>query len=127
MTDLFADGPRARGRVLVGTVGSDLDEAQLGRLARQLRDAGFETIYVPADHSPEMLVAAAIDEDVDALVLAAVDGSDRKPPEGFDEAIRATGRDLRVLVLAPGDVLEWPDGDNEPLEPQTVGERRRQV
>jgi methylmalonyl-CoA mutase C-terminal domain/subunit len=49
----------ARLRVVVGDPG----------LARALRDAGHEVVYTGADHSPEEVVATAIQEDADLIGL----------------------------------------------------------
>lgn len=44
-------------------------------VARALRDAGFEVIYTGLRQSPEQIVAAAIDEDVDAVGLSLLSGA----------------------------------------------------
>jgi hypothetical protein len=116
MTDLFGDGPRARGRVLVAAVDGDVPPGEVGRLARQLRDAGFEAIYAPTGQSPAMLVAAATDEDVDALVLALGDDPDdgerrartsvAAEEAALDAAARAAGVTLRVVALRPGEPVD---------------------
>ena len=44
-------------------------------IARALRDAGFEVIYTGLHQTPEMIVAAAIQEDVDAIGLSVLSGA----------------------------------------------------
>ena len=46
-------------------------------LGRALRDAGHEVIYLGPDHSPEQVVATAIQEDADVVGLTAEDDADR--------------------------------------------------
>lgn len=46
-------------------------------LGRALRDAGHEIIYLGPDHSPEQVVATAIQEDADVIGLTAGDDADR--------------------------------------------------
>lgn len=64
--DLFDEVPRTCGRVLL-TDGPEVD-----RVARQLRDAAYEVIRCAPGQTAEMLAAAAIDEDVDVVVVASV-------------------------------------------------------
>lgn len=46
-------------------------------LGRALRDAGHEVIYLGPDHSPEQVVATAIQEDADVVGLTVEDDADR--------------------------------------------------
>ena len=54
-------------RVLVGKPGLDGHDRGAKVVARALRDAGFEVIYTGLHQTPEMIVNAAIQEDVDRL------------------------------------------------------------
>jgi methylmalonyl-CoA mutase C-terminal domain/subunit len=67
-------GP-ARLRLLVGKVGLDGHDRGAKIIARALRDAGFEVIYTGLHQTPEMVVATAIQEDVDAVSLSILSGA----------------------------------------------------
>ncbi len=62
-------------RLLVGKVGLDGHDRGAKIIARALRDAGFEVIYTGLHQSPEMVVATAIQEDVDAISLSILSGA----------------------------------------------------
>lgn len=62
-------------RLLVGKVGLDGHDRGAKIVARALRDAGFEVIYTGLHQSPEMVVATAIQEDVDAISLSILSGA----------------------------------------------------
>ncbi len=61
--------PQTR-RVLVAKVGLDGHDRGIKVVARALRDAGIEVIYLGLHNTPEEVVAAAIQEDVDAIGLS---------------------------------------------------------
>ena len=62
-------------RILVGKPGLDGHDRGAKIIARALRDAGFEVIYTGLHQTPEMIVAAAIQEDVDAIGLSIMSGA----------------------------------------------------
>ena len=62
-------------RVLIAKPGLDGHDRAAKVVARALRDAGFEVIYTGLRQSPEQIVAAAIDEDVDAVGLSLLSGA----------------------------------------------------
>ncbi len=62
-------------RLLVGKVGLDGHDRGAKIIARAFRDAGFEVIYTGLHQSPEMVVATAIQEDVDAVSLSILSGA----------------------------------------------------
>ena len=66
---------RTKLRLLVGKVGLDGHDRGAKIIARALRDAGFEVIYTGLHQSPEMVVATAIQEDVDAVSLSILSGA----------------------------------------------------
>lgn len=67
-------------------------------LGRALRDAGHEVIYLGPDHSPEQVVATAIQEDADVVGLTVEDDADRIT------ALLAelNADDIDVTVFPPG-------------------------
>lgn len=62
-------------RVLVGKPGLDGHDRGAKIIARALRDAGFEVIYTGLHQTPEMIVNAAVQEDVDAIGLSILSGA----------------------------------------------------
>jgi len=66
---------RAPIRVLVAKVGLDGHDRGVKVVARALRDAGMEVIYTGLHRTPEQVVAAAIQEDVDAIGVSLHSGA----------------------------------------------------
>lgn len=62
-------------RLLVGKVGLDGHDRGAKIIARALRDAGHEVVYTGLHQTPEMVVATAIQEDVDAISLSILSGA----------------------------------------------------
>ncbi len=64
-----------RPRILVGKPGLDGHDRGVKVVARALRDAGMEVIYTGLRQTPEMIVEAAMQEDVDAIGLSILSGA----------------------------------------------------
>ena len=64
-------------RVLIAKPGLDGHDRGAKVLARGLRDEGFEVVYTGLRQTPEMIVSAALQEDVDVVGLSILSG-DRK-------------------------------------------------
>ncbi len=62
-------------RVLIGKPGLDGHDRGAKIIARALRDAGFEVIYTGLHQTPEMIVNAAVQEDVDGIGLSILSGA----------------------------------------------------
>ena len=62
-------------RIVVAKPGLDGHDRGAKIVARALRDAGFEVIYTGLHQTPEMVVNAAIQEDVDAICLSILSGA----------------------------------------------------
>ena len=62
-------------RIVVAKPGLDGHDRGAKIIARALRDAGFEVIYTGLHQTPEMIVAAALQEDVDAIGLSIMSGA----------------------------------------------------
>ena len=62
-------------RIIVAKPGLDGHDRGAKIIARALRDAGFEVIYTGLHQTPEMIVSAAIQEDVDAVGLSIMSGA----------------------------------------------------
>jgi methylmalonyl-CoA mutase C-terminal domain/subunit len=123
-------------RLLVGKVGLDGHDRGAKIIARAFRDAGFEVIYTGLHQSPEMVVATAIQEDVDAVSLSIRSGAHNylfpkviellKDQGAEDIAVFGGGiipeediqglKDAGVMeVFTPGtttdSVIEWVEGN----------------
>ena len=62
-------------RILVAKPGLDGHDRGAKIIARALRDAGMEVIYTGLHQTPEMIVSAAVQEDVDAIGLSIMSGA----------------------------------------------------
>lgn len=67
--------PDQRPRILVAKPGLDGHDRGAKVIARGLRDAGMEVIYTGLRQTPEMIVEAALQEDVDAIGLSILSGA----------------------------------------------------
>src|SRR5262249_507738 len=99
-------------RVLVAKPGLDGHDRGAKVLARALRDAGMEVIYTGIRQTPPMIVEAAIQEDVDAILMSILSGAHMALFPKVMELLRANGVD-DVLVVAGG-IL--PDEDIPTIE-----------
>ena len=81
-------------------------------VARALRDAGFEVIYTGLHQTPEMIAAAAVQEDVDAVGLSIMSGAHNTLFPAVIEALKARGAD-DILVFGGGII---PDEDFDRLQ-----------
>jgi methylmalonyl-CoA mutase, C-terminal domain len=76
MSAPLSDDPAGRRlRVLIAKPGLDGHDRGAKIIARALRDAGMEVIYTGLRQSPEQIVAAAAQEDVDAIGLSILSGA----------------------------------------------------
>jgi methylmalonyl-CoA mutase C-terminal domain/subunit len=85
-------------RVLVAKVGLDGHDRGVKVVGRILRDAGFEVIYTGLQQTPEMVAAAARDEDVDVIGLSMLSGAHMALVPRVLERLRAYGLDTPVIV-----------------------------
>ena len=99
-------------RILVAKPGLDGHDRGAKVIARALRDAGFEVVYTGLHQTPEMIAAAAIQEDVDAVGLSIMSGAHNTLfPAVIDELKRRGADD--VVVFGGGII---PDVDFERLK-----------
>lgn len=94
-------------RVLVAKPGLDGHDRGAKVIARALRDAGMEVIYTGLRQTPEMIVEAALQEDVDVVGLSILSGAHMALVPRVLELLRAEGLS-DVLVLIGGII---PDDD----------------
>jgi methylmalonyl-CoA mutase, C-terminal domain len=99
-------------RVLVAKPGLDGHDRGAKVIARALRDAGMEVIYTGIRQTPAMIAEAAVQEDVDAILMSILSGAHMALFPRVMELLRQYGVD-DVLVLAGG-IL--PDEDIPAIE-----------
>ncbi len=92
-------------RILVAKPGLDGHDRGAKVVARALRDAGHEVIYTGLRQTPEMIVRAAIDEDVDAVGLSILSGAHGTLLPRVVEGLKSAGAS-DVVVLAGGIIPE---------------------
>ena len=99
-------------RVLVAKPGLDGHDRGAKVIARALRDAGFEVVYTGLHQTPEMVVRAAVEEDVHVVGLSILSGAHNAlVPEILDGLKKEGLTDALILV---GGII--PDEDFEPLK-----------
>ena len=103
-------------RVLLAKPGLDGHDRGVKVIARALRDAGMEVIYTGLRQTPEMVVNAAEQEDVDAIGLSILSGAHMTLFPRVVELAREAGLD-DVLVFGGGII---PDEDIPRLKEQGV-------
>ena len=85
-------------RILIGKPGLDGHDRGVKVIARSLRDAGFEVIYTGLHQTPEMIVNAAIQEDVYAIGLSILSGAHNHLFKRILELLKEKGAaDIRVF------------------------------
>ncbi|MEA2676726.1 MAG: methylmalonyl-CoA mutase, C-terminal domain [Chloroflexota bacterium] len=99
-------------KVLIAKPGLDGHDRGAKVLARGLRDEGFEVIYTGLRQTPEMVVSAALQEDVDVVGLSILSGAHMTLLPKIMAGLRERGMD-DVLVTAGGII---PDADIPQLE-----------
>ena len=104
-------------RVLVAKPGLDGHDRGAKVIARALRDAGMEVIYTGLRQTPEMIVNASLQEDVDVIGLSILSGAHNAIVPRVTELMRANKMD-DVLLLIGGII---PDEDMAAMTKAGVG------
>lgn len=104
-------------RVLVGKPGLDGHDRGAKVVARALRDGGMEVIYTGLHQTPEMIVEAALQEDVDVVALSILSGAHMTMFSRVLELLKENGAD-HILVTGGGII---PEEDMEALGEMGVG------
>lgn len=103
-------------RILIGKAGLDGHDRGVKIVARALRDAGFDVIYSGLHNTPEEIVEAALQEDVDAVGLSILSGAHNFI---FPEIIRLfEERGINDITLFGGGII--PKEDVEALRQKGV-------
>ena len=104
-------------RVLVAKVGLDGHDRGAKVIATALRDAGMEVIYTGLRQTPEMVVNAALQEDVDAIGISILSGAHMTV---FPKVIALMKeKEMDDVLLTGGGII--PDEDMKELQRQGVG------
>jgi methylmalonyl-CoA mutase C-terminal domain/subunit len=131
--------PDRKLRILVAKPGLDGHDRGAKIIARALRDAGMEVIYTGLHQTPEMIVNAAIQEDVDAIGLSIMSGAHMTLfPAVMELLKKEQANDIRVFgggiipdddiprlkglgvteIFTPGsstqDIIKWVQGNIQP-------------
>src|SRR5437667_11194109 len=86
-------------RVLVAKPGLDGHDRGAKVIARALRDAGMEVIYTGLRQTPEMIAAAALQEDVDAVGVSILSGAHNTLCPRIVQLLRQQGMDDCLVLL----------------------------
>ncbi len=105
-------------RVLVAKPGLDGHDRGAKIIARALRDAGMEVIYTGLRQTPEMIAAAALQEDVDAVGISILSGAHNTLCPRIVNLLRESGMDDTLVVV--GGIV--PQEDIIKLKEQGVSE-----
>jgi methylmalonyl-CoA mutase C-terminal domain/subunit len=104
-------------RVLVAKPGLDGHDRGAKVIAASFRDAGFEVIYTGLHQTPEMIVNAAVQEDVDVVALSVLSGAHMTLFPRVLELLKEEGVD--GVLLTGGGII--PEADMEALKEAGVG------
>ena len=106
-----------KNRILIAKPGLDGHDRGAKVVARALRDAGFEVIYTGLHQTPEMIVEAALQEDVDAIGLSILSGAHMTLFPRVLELMKKNGLDSTLLF--GGGII--PAEDIKTLQDMGVG------
>jgi methylmalonyl-CoA mutase, C-terminal domain len=104
-------------RVLVAKVGLDGHDRGARVIATALRDAGMEVIYTGLRQTPEMVVNAALQEDVDAIGISILSGAHNTVFPKVINLMKEKG--MNDVLLTGGGII--PDDDMQALNEMGVG------
>jgi methylmalonyl-CoA mutase C-terminal domain/subunit len=104
-------------RVLVAKVGLDGHDRGAKVIATALRDAGMEVIYTGLRQTPEMVVNAALQEDVDAIGISILSGAHMTVFPKIIQLMKE--KDMNDVLLTGGGII--PEDDMQALYEMGVG------
>lgn len=104
-------------RVLIAKVGLDGHDRGAKVIATSLKDAGMEVIYTGLRQTPEMVVEAALQEDVDAIGISILSGAHMTVFPRIINLMKEKG--MNDVLLTGGGII--PDEDRSALENMGVG------
>ncbi|MEJ2205470.1 MAG: cobalamin B12-binding domain-containing protein [Gemmatimonadota bacterium] len=104
-------------RVLVAKPGLDGHDRGAKVIAAAFRDAGFEVVYTGLHQTPEMIVSAAIQEDVDVVAMSILSGAHMTLFPRVKALLDEAGAD--DVLLTGGGII--PEEDANALEERGIG------
>ena len=104
-------------RVMIAKVGLDGHDRGVKIVARCLRDAGMEVIYLGLRQTPEMIVNAALEEDADVIALSVLSGAHMTIFGKVIDLMNSAG--LTNVLLTGGGII--PETDMKALSQHGVG------
>jgi methylmalonyl-CoA mutase C-terminal domain/subunit len=104
-------------RILVAKVGLDGHDRGAKVIATALRDAGMEVIYTGLRQTPEMVVSAALQEDVDAIGISILSGAHMTVFPRVIDIMKEKG--MNDVLLTGGGII--PEDDMQKLHSLGVG------
>jgi methylmalonyl-CoA mutase C-terminal domain/subunit len=104
-------------RVLVAKVGLDGHDRGAKIIASSLRDAGMEVIYTGLRQTPEMVVNAALQEDVDAIGISILSGAHMTVFPKLMQLMR--DKEMNDVLVTGGGII--PEEDMDTLHTMGVG------
>ena len=117
MNDLISKELKRPIRVLVAKVGLDGHDRGAKVIATALRDAGMEVIYTGLRQTPEMVVNAALQEDVDAIGISSLSGAHMTV---FPKVLQLMKeKEMNDVLLTGGGII--PEDDMKKLQSMGVG------
>lgn len=114
----MSDSPKRPIRILVAKVGLDGHDRGAKVIASSLRDAGMEVIYTGLRQTPEMVVNAALQEDVDAIGISILSGAHMTVFPRIIKLMKEKG--MNDVLLTGGGII--PEDDMKQLKEMGVGE-----
>jgi methylmalonyl-CoA mutase C-terminal domain/subunit len=115
---MSADADQRTIRCLVAKVGLDGHDRGAHVIARAFRDAGFEVIYSGLHRSPDEIVQAAVQEDVDVLGISILSGAHNTLVPKILEGLEEYDALADTLVVVGGII---PEDDRPELKEAGVG------
>src|SRR5258706_8446446 len=103
-------------RVLVAKPGLDGHDRGAKVIARALRDAGMEVIYTGLRQTPEMIVSAALQEDVDVIGLSILSGAHKALVPRLSQLLK--DKQMQDVLVLLGGII--PDADIPEMKEQGV-------
>jgi methylmalonyl-CoA mutase C-terminal domain/subunit len=104
-------------RILVAKPGLDGHDRGAKIIASAFRDAGFEVIYTGLHQTPEMIVSAAVQEDVDVVAMSVLSGAHMTLFPRVKDLLDEAGADQ--VLLTGGGII--PEEDVVALEAKGIG------
>ena len=104
-------------RVLIAKVGLDGHDRGAKVIATSLKDAGMEVIYTGLRQTPEMVVEAALQEDVDAIGVSILSGAHNTVFPKVIALMKA--KEMNDVLLTGGGII--PDDDMKTLNEMGIG------